>query len=83
MFTLRTLFFVIAGVALFLGGWALAESYYRTQLRGAARQTVNAIAKQTDLECEIARQKGQIEELMTLLERCREPLRTAKGKSDL
>jgi hypothetical protein len=42
MFTLRSLFLVIAGVALFCGGWAAGRTAYDAKLRETISQVTRA-----------------------------------------
>jgi hypothetical protein len=84
MFTLRTLFLVIAGIALFCGGWAGARQYYSREsgyyraeldvLRGEDKAHRVAVARLRSsvrsLEREIVTHKLHIEQLTLALKMC-------------
>jgi hypothetical protein len=63
MFSLRTLFLVIAGVALFCGGWAICQHY-------DSRHELRLLMRNKALLRDIDAHEARIEKLMLALKMC-------------
>jgi hypothetical protein len=70
MFTLRSLFLVIAGVALFCGGWAAARINYDAALRQADKVVGTLATIERDTSTEMRRVKAELWRVKVELRAC-------------